>query len=479
MHSQPVPNADPAQRPRHAAVLAIILASYLMIVIDISIVITALPKMQAGLHLSPASLSWVQNAYTLAFGGLLLLGARAGDILGRRRMFIAGLGLFTLASFAIGISPSPAWLLAARAVQGVGAAVLAPSTLALLSTHFAEGPARTRALAYYAAAAGVGASVGLVLGGLVADLLSWRVGFFINVPLGLVLMFGARRWLAETPRRAGRLDLVGAVSSTLGMSALVYGIVRSAEAGWGEGIALAALLAGAALLVLFVANERRVAQPILPLRLFAHRERSAACAARVLFLGGMVGFWFFTTQYLQGVLGYRPLEAGLAFLPATLPNFAAAMLVPALTRRFGNARLLAAGLATGIVGMAWLAQVSAHSPYLTGVALPMVLIGIGQGGVLGPLTVAAVSGVDAEDAGAASGLVNVAHQLGGSLGLGLLVAVFAASSTAAPALPSVQLAHRIAATFDASTVMLTMALAIVWLFIVRRRMPEPAAAARA
>ena len=449
------------------AVLAIIVASYLMIVIDISIVITGLPKIQAALHFTPAGLSWVQNAYTLSFGGLLLLGARAGDILGRRRMFIAGLAIFTLASLAIGLAQSPTWLLASRAVQGVGAAILAPSTLALLSTHFPEGPERTRALAYYAAAAGVGASLGLVLGGLVADLLSWRVGFFINLPIGIVLMLAARRHFAETPKRPGRLDLAGAVSSTIGMSAVVYGIVRSAEAGWSDPTTIASLVTGVVLLAFFVFNESRAPQPILPLRLFANRERNGAYAARVLFLGGMVGFWFFATQYLQGVLGLRPLEAGLAFLPTTIPNFIAAMMVPRLTRKFGNARLLAMGLAIGVCGMAWLAQVSAYTPYITGIALPMILVGIGQGGVLGPLTVAAVAGVSSEDAGAASGLVNVAHQLGGSLGLGVLVVVFAAASGSVASQGAEQLAHRVAATFNASTLMLLVALAIVLVFIVR------------
>ncbi|XAH22948.1 MFS transporter [Xylophilus sp. GW821-FHT01B05] len=454
-------------KPDKGMVLAIIVASYLMIVIDISIVITGLPKIQAGLNFSAAGLSWVQNAYTLTFGGLLLLGARAGDILGRRRMFIVGLALFTLASLAIGVAQSATWLLASRAVQGVGAAILAPSTLALLSTHFAEGPERTRALSYYAAAAGVGASLGLVLGGLVADLISWRVGFFINLPIGIALMLGARRYFAETPTRPGQLDLAGAVSSTLGMSAVVYGIVRAAEVGWGDAFTLASLTLGVLLLAFFIFHEARAAQPILPLRLFANRQRSAAYAARVLFLGGMVGFWFFATQYLQGVLGLRPLEAGLAFLPTTIPNFIAALMVPRLTRRFGNARLLAVGLLIGAIGMAWLAQVSAHTPYLTGIALPMILIGIGQGGVLGPLTIAAVAGVSSKDAGAASGLVNVAHQLGGSLGLGVLVAVFAAASGAVGLQGHEQLAHRVAATFDASTVMLLMAFLIVLLFIVR------------
>jgi MFS family permease len=266
----------PARIRGRGAVLAIIVASYLMIVVDISIVITGLPKIQAGLGFSHAGLSWVQNAYTLAFGGLLLLGARAGDILGRRRMFIAGLALFTLASVAIGLAQSPAWLLASRAVQGVGAAVLAPSTLALLATHFAEGPERTRALSYYAAAAGVGATVGLVLGGLFADLVSWRAGFFINLPIGIALMLAAARTIAETPTSPGRFDLPGALTSTLGMSALVYGLVRSADAGWGDPVALCSLSGGIVLLALFVFIEARAPQPILPLGLFASRERSGA-----------------------------------------------------------------------------------------------------------------------------------------------------------------------------------------------------------
>jgi MFS family permease len=225
-------NEPQATRAGTGAILAIIVTSYLMIVIDISIVITGLPKIQEGLGFTHAGLSWVQNAYTLSFGGFLLLGARAGDILGRRRMFIAGLGLFTLASLAIGAAPSAAWLLASRAIQGVGAAILAPTTLALISTNFTEGPDRTRALSWYAAAAGVGASIGLVLGGLVADLVSWRAGFFINLPIGIGLMLAARRWITETPKRPGQFDVAGAITSTIGMGALVYGIVRAAEDGW-------------------------------------------------------------------------------------------------------------------------------------------------------------------------------------------------------------------------------------------------------
>ncbi|MFC5523822.1 MFS transporter [Polaromonas jejuensis] len=455
---------------RRTAVLAIVLTSYLMIVLDISIVITALPKIRESLGFTVTGLSWVQSAYTLAFGGLLLSAARAGDILGRRAMFIAGLALFTAASLAIGLAVSPAWLVGARAVQGVGAAILAPSTLALLSTHFVEGPERTRALGYYGATAGISASVGLVLGGLLADLISWRVGFFLNLPIGLALIVATRKFIVETPRRSGRLDLAGAASSTIGMTALVYGLVRAAGSGWGDALTVAALAVGAVLLALFVLNESRVPQPLLPLHLFASRERTGAYAGRLLFLGGMIGFWFYTTQFLQGVLGMRPLQAGLAFLPATLVNFAVALAVPRLTQRFGNARLLAAGLLISVIGMAWLGQVTADTVYLTGVALPMLLVGAGQGAALSPLTVAGVAGVTAKDAGAASGLVNVAHQLGGSLGLAVLVVVFAAAGPSS-ADARADLAHRIATALSAGAVLLALALAVVLLCIVRRPAP--------
>ncbi len=462
-----MPTTSTAPAPTHrTAVLVIVLVSYLMTLLDVSIVITALPKIQQSLQFTATELSWVQNAYTLAFGGLLLLGARAGDILGRRRMFMLGMGLFTLASLAIGVAQSPEWLLGARAVQGLGSAILAPSTLALLSTNFAEGPERTRALSLYGATAGVGASIGLVLGGVIADWLSWRVGFFINLPIGVAVVWGARRYVQETARHArAQFDVMGAVASTLGMGALVYGLVRSASTGWGDARTVAALVAGVVLLALLVWNESRVQQPIMPLRLFASRERAAAYAARVLFLGAMVGFWFFTTQFLQGVLGFSPFEAGLAYLPTTIPNFASAMAVPRLSRRFGNGRVLAAGLATTALGMLWLSGVAVDSSYATGIALPMVLLGLGQGCTLSPLTVAGIAGVRSEDAGAASGLVNAAHQLGGSLGLAVLVVVFAAVGTGGLDSQAL-LAHRIAASFTAGALMLLLALAVVLLGIV-------------
>src|SRR4051794_12942201 len=244
------------RQPRRA-VLAIILAGYLLVLIDVSILMAALPSIRAELGFSDTSLSWAQNAYTLTFGGLLLLGARAGDLLGRRRTFVLGIGLFTVASLAVGLAQSPAWMIGARAVQGVGAAILAPSTLALLSTSFPEGSQRTRAMAAYGALAGIATSIGLILGGVLTETLSWRCGFFLNVPVGIAAMLAAPRYLDETERHFGRLDLVGALSSALGASVLVYGIVRSADAGWGDAVTLAAMAVGAALIMFFVANQAR------------------------------------------------------------------------------------------------------------------------------------------------------------------------------------------------------------------------------
>jgi MFS family permease len=264
-------------KPTHSGYLvAIMLASYAMIVIDNSIVITGLPSIREGLGFSVGGLSWVQNAYALAFGGFMLLGARAGDLLGRRRLFIVGLGIFSMASFSIGLAGSPAWLVGARALQGIGAAILAPATLALLSTNFAEGPERNRVLGWYGAVGGITASVGLVAGGIVADLLSWRAGFFINVPIGALLIWGARRYITETPRQTGRFDIAGALLSTLGVVTLVYGLVHAAEESWYHPGTAIPLLAGILLLALFLPVERHASQPILPLRLFANSERSGA-----------------------------------------------------------------------------------------------------------------------------------------------------------------------------------------------------------
>lgn len=458
---------------QRTAVLFVVLASYFMIVLDISIVITGLPDIKESLGFSATGLSWVQNAYTLFFGGLLMLGARLGDLIGRRRVFLAGLTLFTLASLLIGLAQVPEWMLAGRALQGVGAALLAPSTLALLSTHFPEGAERQRALAYYAATAGVGASLGLVLGGVFADLVTWRLGFFMNVPLGIALLIAAGRCLSETEQRSGTFDLAGAITSILGMGALVYGIVRSATTGWTDPLTLKTVASGALLLMVFILNERFVSQPILPLRLFADRERSGAYIARMLFLGAMVSFFFFTTQFMQGVLGFSPLEAGIGFLPMTIPTFAASVAVPWLTRRLGNTMVLAGALASSTLGMLWLSSANADASFILHVAGPMLLIGLGNGAALGPLTVSGVTRVASEDAGAASGLVNVSHQLGGTLGLSALVVVFASSGSTTLGVRE-SLADQISAALTGSTVMLAAAFLVTLMMVMRphRRGPD-------
>lgn len=453
--------------PHKTAILVIILVSYVMIVLDTSIVLTGLPSIHRDLGFTDTGLGWVQSAYTLTFGGFLLLAARAGDIVGRRYMLVLGLGVFTLASLVIGIAPTPGAMVGARAVQGLGAAILAPSTLALLQTTFAEGHERIRAVSYYSAVAGIAASVGLVLGGVLAQWLSWRVGFFINLPIGIAMIWAALRYIDESPRSSGQFDVIGALASTAGMTALVYGLIRSAATGWSDALTQGAVVAGVLLLLAFVFNERRAAQPIMPLRLFAAAPRAAAYGARMLFLGAMIGFFFFTTQYLQVVLHYPPATTGLAFLPMTTVNFAVALQVPRLSARVGNGRLLAAGLALCMLGMAWLSQVSSGSSYLLGVALPMVLIGVGQGLTLSPLTAAGIAGVPPQDAGAASGVVNVAHQLGNSLGLAALVAV--AAYGADNATGALLLLHRVNTALTCAAGLLALALVLVMTFIFRSK----------
>ncbi|HEV7148516.1 MAG TPA: MFS transporter [Pedococcus sp.] len=396
--------------------------SYFLILLDNSVIFTGLPSIAVAMHLGVAGLSWVQDAYTLVFGGLLLLGARLGDLLGRRRVFVVGLVVFISASFLVGVAPTGGLLIAARGLQGVGAAVVAPSALSLLTASFPEGRQRSRAVAWYSATAGLGASLGMVVGGAAAQWISWRAGFFINVPVGIAMVFLAPRYLPTTPPQGGRFDLGGALGATVGFGSLVFGIVESTGQGWTNPLVVVSLLTGVVVLGGLFVHERRVDQPILPLRIFADRRRSGAYAARGLYLGAMMGFFFFTTQLLQGVLGFTAFQAGLGFLPMTAVNFGVATVLPPLARRFGEAPVLAVGVGLTLVGMVWLAQVDSGSSYVTAVALPMGLIGAGQGLAFAPLTSFGVSGVRPEDAGAASGLVNTAQQLGMATGLAILVA---------------------------------------------------------
>jgi EmrB/QacA subfamily drug resistance transporter len=443
---------------RRGVVLAVILIGYLLILIDVSILFAALPTIHRDLGFSATGLSWAQNAYTLAFGGLLLLGARAGDLVGRRRMFMVGIGVFAAASLAVGLAQSPAWMVAARAVQGLGAAILAPSTLALLSTSFPEGTQRTRAMAAYGALAGLGTAFGLIVGGVLTTTLSWRIGFFLNVPVGLAAIVAAPRVLPETVPHAGRLNVSDALSSTVGVSAIVFGIVHSADAGWGDPVTVGALAAGLTLVGAFITRQHRVDEPLMPLRLFADRERAGAYAVRFLFNGVLVSWFFFMTQYLQGVSDFTPLEAGLAFLPVTGAAFAAAAATSRLTRRVDTRRLTIAACAAMLIGTALTSRVSPTTGYALGIALPMLVFGIGQGLGLSTLTTAGMAAVAPQDAGVAGALINVAHHLGGALGLGILITVFDAAGAGQHG--RALLADRVSASFTAACVLLVLALVV-------------------
>jgi EmrB/QacA subfamily drug resistance transporter len=473
---------------RPGIALVIMLGAQLMIILDATVVTIALPHIQTGLHFSSTSLAWVLNGYTLTFGGLLLLGGRAGDILGRRRMFLVGIILFTLSSLAGGVAPSAGVLLAARALQGVGGALASPAVLALVVSAFPEGRERVRALAIYSGVVTAGGSLGLVLGGLITQWASWRWVLFINVPIGIAVTVLTPMFVTETPRQRGRFDLAGAITSTAGVGALVYAFLRAAANGWGDHLGIAAFVAAAVLLVAFVLTETRAPQPITPLRLFASLGRSGSYMARILLVAGMFGMFYFLTLFVQEVLGFSALLAGVAFLPMTLLLFAVSRLAPRLMARVGQYRLLVAGLVPVVIGMTWLSRVSPGTDYWSGVFGPLVLLGLGMGTAFVPLTTASLAGVRPEDSGAASSMVNVMQQLGASVGLAVLVAVFGTASRNALAHPAVGLSagaladhakvHGISVAFTLAAVFDLITLVIVAVLL-RDRKPAPAAAADA
>jgi EmrB/QacA subfamily drug resistance transporter len=473
----------PARRTeRRGLTLAVVLCAQLMIVLDLTVVNIALPSIAHGLHFSAPSLAWVLNAYSLTFGGLLLLGGRASDILGRRRMFLAGIAVFTAASLAGGLATSAAWLLAARAVQGVGGAIASPAVLATIISGFPEGRERTRALGIFTAVMMGGASLGLVLGGMITEWASWRWVLFVNVPIGIAVLLAAPRVLAESPRRPGRFDVAGALTSTAGMSALVYAFIRAASDGWTNRLTLAAFAAAATLLTAFVVNETRSPQPITPLRLFADRSRSASYAARLLLVAGMFGMFFFLTQYVQEILKFSPLRAGIAFVPMTGALFTVSRLAPRLIARFGPKPLMLAGLLPVVAGMTWLTQLSPGTSYLQGILGPMLLLGSGMGVTFVPLTMASLAGVRPEDSGSASSMVNVTQQVGGALGLAILVTVFGSTDKSAVRHPlggsaAAALTHAMASSFGAAAVFDVCALVVIMLAI--RMLPARATASTA
>jgi EmrB/QacA subfamily drug resistance transporter len=461
-------------------VLATILVAQLMVLLDLTIVNVALPQMQQSLHFTREGLSWVLNAYSLAFGGLLLLGARAGDLLGRRRTFVAGIVVFAGASLLGGMASSSAMLLAARTAQGVGGALIAPATLALLTAMFPEGRERNRALGLYTAVSIGGAAVGLIAGGILTEWASWRWVMFVNVPIGAAVLAAALRVVPETPRQVGRFDLAGAGTSTLGVTSIVYGFVRAAEHGWSDALTIGGFVLGAGLLAAFVVVESRAHAPITPLSLFADRTRSGAYLARMLLIASMTGMFFFLTQFMQDVLGYSPLATGFGFLPLTVCLFLLSQSSARwLVERFGPGQVMVGGIALSILGLVWLTGLDESSSYLSIVG-PLVLVGAGNGSAFVPLTAAALQGVEPRHAGAASGLVNVMQQIGAALGLAILVTVFgSASRNAAASEPTgetpLERAHHVFvggahSAFVAATVLLVATLAVVVGTGTRRRL---------
>lgn len=419
-----------ARRVGHPGIaLTVIAACQLMVVLDATIVNIALPHIQDALAFSTTDLTWVVSAYTLTFGGLLLLGARAGDILGRRRVFMAGILLFTFASLLGGLSQEPWQLLAARALQGVGGAIASPTSLALITTTFPEGPERNRAFGVFAAVSAGGGAIGLLAGGMLTDWLDWRWVLFVNVPIGLLIAFLAPVYISEPERHPGRFDIAGALTSTTGMAALVYGFIRASEDGWRDGLTLGSFGAAVVLLVAFVLIELRAREPITPLRMFADRNRSGTYVIMLSLAAAMFGMFFYIVLFVQNVLGYSAIEAGLAFLPVTFAIAVGAGLSQRFLPTLGPKPFMMTGSALVVTGLVWQTFITPDSSYLGGVLGPMLVFGFGMGLNFVTATVTAVSGVAQHEAGAASGLLNAMQQVGGSLGLSILTTVFGSAST--------------------------------------------------
>jgi EmrB/QacA subfamily drug resistance transporter len=403
----------------------VIASAQLMVVLDATIVNVALPHVQHALGFSGSGLEWVVNAYAVTFGGLLLLGGRAGDILGRRRVFVAGLLLFSAASFLGGFATSQWWLLTARAVQGAGGAVIAPTALSLITTNFPEGESRNRALGVYSAMAGGGGAVGLLLGGLLTTYVSWRWVLFVNVPIGLAVAAAAPRVLTESPRRPGRIDVAGAVTATAGIALLVYGLSKAATgqngvSHWGDAPVLASLAAAVILLVSFVLIELRSSHPLLPMRVLADRNRSGAYLIMLCIGTAMFGMFFFLTLFTQTVLGYSAVRSGVAFLPFAAGIVTAAGLASRLMTRVGARPLILVGAAATAGGMFWFSRLTQHAGYPGQLLGPMLVTSFGLGLLFVPLSLVALHNVEEQDSGVAASLLNTGQQVGGAIGLAAL-----------------------------------------------------------
>ncbi|MFG2221935.1 MFS transporter [Streptomyces sp. NPDC048644] len=418
--------------PRRSAapawiVTLLVCAGQFLVVLDVSVVNVALPAVRTGLGLSELGLQWIVNAYLITFAGFMLLGGRVADIFGRKRIFVVGLALFTLASLAGGLAQEPWQLIAARTIQGVGAAVLSPATLTILTTSFPTGPARTRAIATWTAVGAGGGAVGGLVGGVLTQYLSWRWVLLINVPIGALVLAGAVLWLTESRRDTGRrLDVPGAVLATGGLGLVAFGIVQTETAGWGSADALLPLVAGLLVIAAFVAVEARAKAPLMPLGLFRLRTVSSANAAMVLSGAAMFSMWYFLSLYMQNVLSYTPLQAGISFIPHSLSIVIGSKIAPRLMNRTGAKTLALTGALISACGMAWQGAMGADGTYLGTLLGPGILMALGAGLAATPTAAIATSGAAPGDQGLVSGLVNTSRQMGGALGLSILSTVAAA-----------------------------------------------------
>jgi EmrB/QacA subfamily drug resistance transporter len=412
-------------------VLVIVCLAQFMVVLDATVVNIALPSIQTGLHFSDADLQWVINAYTLVFGGFLLLGGRAADLLGRKRLFLAGVALFSVASLLNGLAQSSSMLIAGRALQGLGGALVSPAALSILMTSFPGTQERTKALGVWSAIVAGGAASGLLLGGVLTDLLSWEWIFFINVPVGVLAVAAALRFVPESRDESAHraFDLAGATTVTTGLVALVYGIVKAQEYGWGSTRTMGTLALAALLLAAFVAIERRSAAPLVRLSMFRTRTLTAANVSMMLVASGMFSMFFFASLYVQEVLGYSPLKAGLAFLPVTLGMMAGAGVAQSAIRRFGPRGVGVVGVSLAALGMLWLTGLPVQGSYVSDLLVGLLPMSVGMGLTFVPVTLLATAGVAPEDSGLASGLLNTSQQVGGALGLAILSTLSANHAT--------------------------------------------------
>jgi len=454
-------------------VLVLICFAQFMVILDATIVNVALPSIQRDLNLSEGNLQWIVNAYTLVFGGFLLLGGRAGDLLGRKRLFLIGLVIFTGASLFDGLANSEGMLIAARSLQGLGAALISPAALSIIATTFKEGSERAKALGVWAAIAIGGSAVGLVLGGVLTQYFSWPWIFFVNVPVGIVTFVLSFRMIPESrDERAERnYDIAGAVTVTGGLMALVYAIVDAQQAGWGSAKTLGFFGLAAALLVTFVIVELRTKAPLVRLSIFRIRSLLTANIAMFLAMSGMFAMFFFNTLYIQRVLGFGPLKAGVAFLPFSAGIMVSAGLASQFAPRLGVRPVAAVGFILSTAGLILLTQLPVHGSYLTNVLPSILLSSLGMGAVFMPLTLIATTGLEDADQGLASGLFNTSQQIGGALGLAIL-STLATSKTPSVGSPTANLVTGFHWAFGAGAVAMVVALGVMIVLLRSRHVAQ-------